>query len=192
MPIQRLMAAARMTAPIPAAARMRRLLWTAIQGIPLAATTMGFIRESALRFGAARKDGCVVSDGYVTWVKSGNHRHSINIPSHTHAFSIPSHSHSFSIPSHRHSFNIPSHTHEITQGIYEGTTANKVSIKVDGKAVPVSGNEINIAPYLSTGDGGKILRDTWHEIEITPDKMTRIIVNVFIQLFVNSRGEGDY
>lgn len=138
------------------------------------------------------KDGCVVSDGYVTWVKSGNHRHSINIPSHTHAFSIPSHSHSFSIPSHRHSFNIPSHTHEITQGIYEGTTANKVSIKVDGKAVPVSGNEINIAPYLSTGDGGKILRDTWHEIEITPDKMTRIIVNVFIQLFVNSRGEGDY
>ena len=58
--------------------------------------------------------------------------------------------------------------------------------------MPVSGNEINIAPYLSTGDGGKILRDTWHEIEITPDKMTRIIVNVFIQLFVNSRGEGDY
>lgn len=138
------------------------------------------------------KDGCVVSDGYVTWVKSGNHRHSINIPSHTHGFSIPSHSHSFSIPSHRHSFNIPSHTHEIAQGIYEGTTASKVSIKVDGKAVTVSGNEINIAPYLSTGDGGKILRDTWHEIEITPDKMTRIIANVFIQLFVNSRGEGDY
>lgn len=138
------------------------------------------------------KDGCVVSDGYVTWVKSGNHRHSINIPSHTHGFSIPSHSHSFSIPSHRHSFNIPSHTHEIAQGIYEGTTASKVSIKVDGKTVTVSGNEINIAPYLSTGDGGKILRDTWHEIEITPDKMTRIIANVFIQLFVNSRGEGDY
>lgn len=138
------------------------------------------------------KDGCVVSDGYETWVKSGNHRHTIDLPGHTHRFSVPSHSHSFSIPSHKHSFNIPSHTHEIKQGIYEGTTASKVSIKVDGKAVLVSGNEINIAPYLSTGDGGKILRDTWHEIEITPDKMTRIVANVFIQLFVNSRGEGDY
>ena len=138
------------------------------------------------------KDGCVVSDGYETWVKSGNHRHAIDLPGHTHRFSVPSHSHSFSIPSHKHSFNIPNHTHEIKQGIYEGTTASKVSIKVDGKAVTVSGNEINIAPYLSTGDGGRILRDTWHEIEITPDKMTRIVANVFIQLFVNSRGEGDY
>lgn len=56
----------------------------------------------------------------------------------------------------------------------------------------MAGNEINIAPYLATSDGGKITRNAWHEIEITPDALTRIIANVFIQLFVNSRGEGDY
>lgn len=143
-------------------------------------------------WGGTLEDGSVVSDGYVTWVKSGDHRHVIDIPSHWHNFSVPSHSHSFSIPSHKHSFNIPSHTHEIKQGIYEGTTADNVIIKVDGNTVPVYGNELDIVPYLSTGDGGRILRNTWHEIEITPDKMTRIIANIFIQLFVNSRGEGDY
>ena len=143
-------------------------------------------------WGGTLEDGSVVSDGYVTWVKSGDHRHVIDIPSHWHNFSVPSHSHSFSIPSHKHSFNIPSHTHEIKQGIYEGTTADNVIIKVDGNTVPVNGNELNIVPYLSTGDGGRILRNTWHEIEIAPDKMTRIIANIFIQLFVNSRGEGDY
>ena len=143
-------------------------------------------------WGGTLEDGSVVSDGYVTWVKSGDHRHVIDIPSHWHNFSVPSHSHSFSIPSHKHSFNIPSHTHEIKQGIYEGTTADNVIIKVDGNTVPVYGNELDIVPYLSTGDGGRILRNTWNEIEITPDKMTRIIANIFIQLFVNSRGEGDY
>lgn len=148
--------------------------------------------EQLAIWGGVDKDGNVISAGYVTWVKSGNHRHVIDIPSHWHNFSIPSHSHSFSVPSHRHSFNIPNHIHEIEQGIYEGETASKVTIKVDGNAVLVSGNEVNIAPYLSTGDGGKIQRNTWHEIEITPDKMTRIIANLFIQLFVNSRGEGDY
>lgn len=148
--------------------------------------------ERLALWGGTLEDGSVVSDGYVTWVKSGDHRHVIDIPSHWHNFSVPSHSHSFSIPSHKHSFNIPSHTHEIKQGIYEGTTADNVIIKVDGNTVPVNGNELNIVPYLSTGDGGRILRNTWHEIEITPDKMTRIIANIFIQLFVNSRGEGDY
>lgn len=148
--------------------------------------------ERLALWGGTLEDGSVVSDGYVTWVKSGDHRHVIEIPSHWHNFSVPSHSHSFSIPSHKHSFNIPSHTHEIKQGIYEGTTADNVIIKVDGNTVPVNGNELNLVPYLSTGDGGRILRNTWHEIEITPDKMTRIIANIFIQLFVNSRGEGDY
>ena len=143
-------------------------------------------------WGGVDENGNVVSDGYVEWVKSGNHDHRVEIPNHRHDFSIPDHYHSFSIPSHSHRFSIPEHTHTIEQGIFEGSTAKKVTIKVDDRNVPVAGNEINIAPYLATSDGGKITRNAWHEIEITPDALTRIIANVFIQLFVNSRGEGDY
>lgn len=143
-------------------------------------------------WGGKDANGNIISDGYVVWVKSGNHKHYVQINAHRHTFEVAPHYHSFSIPAHAHTFSLPGHTHEVKPGIFEGTTAGKVIIKVDGNTVPVNGNELNIAPYLSTGDGGRILRNTWHEIEITPDKMTRIVANVFIQLFVNSRGEGDY
>ncbi len=152
-------------------------------------------------WGGSNEDGLLKGSGYYTWTPSGNHYHSILVPAHRHSFTIPAHRHSFTIPAHSHEFSIPAHSHQITlkdhthkiaHGIYEGETANSVTIKVDGNTVPVSGREINIIKYLSTGDGGKILRDTWHEIEITPNRMTRIVANLFIQLFVNSRGEGDY
>lgn len=152
-------------------------------------------------WGGSNEDGLLYGNGYTTFVMSGNHVHEVMVPAHRHRFYIPAHRHEFTIPAHSHSFSIPAHSHQITlkdhthkiaHGIYEGETATSVTIKVDGKTVPVSGTEINIINYLSTGDGGKILRDTWHEIEITPNKMTRIVANLFIQLFVNSRGEGDY
>ena len=143
-------------------------------------------------WGGSDENGNLIGSGYVEFVKSGDHLHNITIRSHSHDFSVPSHSHSFMIPAHSHSFSIPEHTHEIKPGIYEGTIASMVTIKVDGNEVPVDGTEIDIIKYLSTDDSGKIQRNTWHEIEITPDTMTRIIANVFIQLFVNSRGEGDY
>lgn len=161
-------------------------------------------------WGGVTEDGTVISDGYVGWTPSGNHYHEILIPAHKHSFTVPAHrhsfsigayshkftlaahSHTFSIAAHSHSVTLKDHTHKITHGIYEGETATSVTIKVDGKTVPVTGGEIDIIKYLSTGDGGKILRDTWHTIEITPNKMTRIVANLFTQLFVNSRGEGDY
>lgn len=156
------------------------------------------------------EDNLLVGNKYVTWVPSGNHYHEILIPDHNHRFTVPAHRHSFSIGAHSHNFTLAAHshtfsiaahshsmtlkdhTHKITHGIYEGTTATSVTIKVDGNAVPVNGTEIDIIKYLSTGDGGKILRNAWHEIEITPNKMTRVVANLFTQLFVNSRGEGDY
>jgi len=161
-------------------------------------------------WGGSNEEGLLKGSGYVSWVPSGNHYHELYIPSHKHSFTVPAHRHSFSIGAHNHNFTLAAHshtfsiaahshsmtlkdhTHKITHGIYEGETATSVTIKVDGKAVPVTGGEIDIIKYLSTGDGGKILRDTWHEIEITPNKMTRIVANLFTQLFVNSRGEGDY
>lgn len=49
---------------------------------------------------------------------SGNHAHTVDVPSHSHGFniSIPSHSHGFgiSIPNHSHRVTIPSHTHKVT------------------------------------------------------------------------------
>ena len=152
-------------------------------------------------WGGSDENGNLIGAGYATFVMSGNHYHSITVPAHRHSFYIMAHSHDFIVPAHSHEFSIQAHSHVITlsdhthiiqYGIYEGETATSVTIKVDGNAVPVTGGEINIIKYLSTGDGGKILRNTWHEIEITPNKMTRVVANLFTQLFVNSRGEGDY
>lgn len=151
------------------------------------------------------------ADGGTTWFyESGNHSHdlynhghrvdipshthSIDMPSHSHDITIPPHSHSVSIKDHNHDINIPNHTHSIQQGIYQGSTADKVDIKVDGKVILKNTEleEIDIIKHLSTDRGGKIDRNTWHTIEIIPNKLTRIVANVFMQIFTNSRGGGDY
>lgn len=122
------------------------------------------------------------------------HGHDVNIPNHRHDVNIPSHQHNINIPNHQHNVTIPDHIHELEFGIYRGTTANKVTIKIDGKPIPQTnpGEDIDIVKYLSTDGAGKINRNTWHTIEIIPDKMTRIAANVFMQIFTNSRGGGDY
>lgn len=123
-----------------------------------------------------------------------DHQHSVNIPNHTHNVSLPSHTHSINIPNHQHSITLPDHTHDLEFGIYEGTRANSVTIKVDGNTLPTTqpGQDINIIPYLSVDSDGKIQRNTWHEVEIIPDQMTRVLANIFMQIFTNSRGGGDY
>lgn len=120
---------------------------------------------------------------------------SVTLPDHTHTFTIPAHSHSVSIGSHSHSVDIPAHTHDMIHGIYEGTTARTLRITVDGNVVPtnqaVSG-DMDISAYLEKDQDGKITRGTWHEIEITPDQLTRIEANLFAQVFVQSVGGGNY
>ncbi|MGI5949114.1 phage tail protein [Peptoniphilus sp.] len=134
---------------------------------------------------------------YSQWVEFyqvQSHSHGFRLPDHTHSISISPHSHSFSIriPDHSHSVTIPGHTHEQKHGIYEGSRANSCYLKVDGQTVYNYSKEVNIIPYLSKDDGGKIQRGTWHTVEIIPDRLTRINANIFIQLFTNSRGGGDY
>lgn len=122
------------------------------------------------------------------------HEHTVEIEPHTHSvsFSIPSHTHSISIGSHSHSFSIPDHTHQIEYGIYQGGSANSAYLVVDGTQVNTSEREVDIIPYLRKSDDGKITRGSWHTVEIVPNNLTRISANLFIQLFVNSRGRGDY
>ncbi len=145
-------------------------------------------------------------------VTIGSHRHTVSVPSHTHSFtiqahthsiSIPAHSHSvtiqahthtISIPAHSHSVTIPPHVHDIEFGIYVGTTANSISLRVDGKNISTVSDisNIDIINYLATDKGGRITRDTWHKLEIIPDRRTRISAYLFLDIFTNSRGGGDY
>ena len=123
-----------------------------------------------------------------------SHEHTVEISPHSHSisFSIPSHTHSINIGSHSHSFSIPDHTHQIEYGIYQGGSANSAYLIVDGTQVNTAEREVDIIPYLKKSDDGKITRGSWHTVEIVPNNLTRISANLFIQLFVNSRGRGDY
>lgn len=119
----------------------------------------------------------------------------ITIPAHSHVFETSDHTHRVSVPEHTHNVTLGDHTHEIVHGIYEGSTASAVTLKVDGVAVPadaVTSDEMDIVAYLAKDEDGKITRGTWHEIEIVPDDLTRIEANLFVQTFVQSVGGGDY
>lgn len=151
---------------------------------------------------------------YYTEGSSGNHSHSVTIPSHTHSVSIPSHTHDFDVPNHSHSVTIPNHshnvtipdhtheielpdhTHEVLPGIYQvDVQATRVTVKVDGNVVPVtstSGSDIDIIPYLAKTEGGQIRRGEWHEVEITPNNLARINVNIISRLFISSHIGGNY
>ncbi len=129
--------------------------------------------------------------------------HSHDLNAHTH--SIPAHVHSIDhqhqLPAHRHevaghthAVEVAAHSHGNIYGIYTGTTASTATLKVDGveRVVDMRGaDEVDVTQYLAMQDG-RITRGTWHEIEIIPDALTRIEANLFVQLFVQSRGGGDY
>ncbi|MCM3032834.1 phage tail protein [Niallia sp. MER 6] len=132
------------------------------------------------------------------------HSHSVTVPAHTHNFSVPAHTHSVSVPAHTHNVTIPAHTHELTLpnhthdiefGIFElDESATSVQIVVDGNTVPftaTSGNLIDLIPYLDIDSNGKVNRG-WHTIQIKPNKLARITAQVFSQVFLQSRGGGDY
>jgi phage minor structural protein len=130
-----------------------------------------------------------------TYGASGDHTHTVTVPAHTHSFSVPNHSHEVTVPNHSHNLTLPDHTHEILYGIFEGETPTAVTVKVDGNVIPslgVNENDIDIIPYLSKDSEGKINRGTWHEVTITPNKMGRITANIATQLFLQSRGGGNY
>jgi phage minor structural protein len=128
------------------------------------------------------------------------HTHSVNTPAHTHSVSIPAHTHTvnINIPSHTHDMNHthsttqPAHTHPITYGIYEGGKATSVTLKVDGKTVAFTGSQIDVAKNFAVDGGGNITRGTYHEIQIIPDKLTRITANLTVQMFIQSEGGGNY
>ena len=140
----------------------------------------------------------------VTPTTSRNGGHAHDIESHTHKYShwhlvtvtvnIPAMT--FDLEAHSHTVSIPEHTHELTYGVYEGSRAGSITLVVDGVAVPAEAmgtdRELDVAAYLRKNDDGKVTRGAWHEIEFTPDGITRITADLFFQVFIQSRGAGDY
>lgn len=118
--------------------------------------------------------------GSVTFVSSGRHAHSVQV-AHTHDVNVPNHTHTVNVPSHSHYFSLPSHSHGIIYGIYHGSTASGIGIKVNGVDVtanlggPFSSDQtnLNIAPYLTIGG--------WNTIELSASGLGRIDATVFIQ-----------
>lgn len=120
--------------------------------------------------------------------------HTHNIGPHVHGMDhthqIGSHTHGMD-----HTHHISSHSHGIQYGIFQGPMPTVVTVKVDGNVVPsVSANEddIDIVPYLAKDAEGKITRGAWHTVEVIPNNLGRIVANVNSQIFVQSRGGGDY
>jgi len=122
------------------------------------------------------------------------HEHSVTIPNHSHSVTVPNHSHAVTIEAHSHNVTIPDHTHEIEFGIFQGTTAQSISIRVDNNTVLLPPDQnldhIDARPFLRTGSGGRIARGNWHRLEIVPDQMTRIAAWLFLRFTTNSRGGG--
>ena len=105
---------------------------------------------------------------------------------------------SFNLSGHSHSVSVPSHSHEIEYGVFEaGGNASSLSVYADGNLVPGgqdSGRrgEVDVAAYLSKDADGKVQRGTWHTIRFTPSGNARIVADLFFQVFIQSRGAGDY
>jgi phage minor structural protein len=133
----------------------------------------------------------VSGGGTATFLQHGGHTH--DMYSHSHYID---HLHDVAIPDHTHSVTLPDHVHGIEYGIFEyPDLPAEVVIAVDGNIVPItstSGTNINIIPYLAAGVDGKVTRDAWHEIKITPNDLGRIRANVVSQIFIQSRGGGNF
>ena len=122
-----------------------------------------------------------------------SHTHRVSIPSHSHSFQVGAHTHSVSIPSHTHSVSIPDHTHGIEQGIFEFGGASGATIWVNGQEKGAMGtdHDVDLTEWL-LNDDGKIDRGRWHKVEVVPDDLAYVTIDIYIQGFVQSRGGSTY
>lgn len=123
-----------------------------------------------------------------------DHTHNITIENHTHDITIESHTHSVTIEDHTHDITIPGHGHEIDAGIYTFGSPSSFSIKVNDNIVmncEDKTTEVDITSYLA--DKNKTIpRGSWMSIEIIPNDLSYISLDMFVQGFVQSRGDKTY
>ena len=154
-------------------------------------------------YGGVNESGAVIADGYRAWVPSGAHvhpahshtipahSHTTTIPGHSHRATIPDHAHTLTIPGHDHKVTIPAHSHNITPGIYQYGDPQKFGLYVNGvKKADFSGKtaELDITDLL-TGSDNMIPRGSWLSLEIRPDDLAYISIDLIVQGFIQSRGD---
>lgn len=128
------------------------------------------------------------------FVWSGDHQHRIYTKDHTHQFvlSLPDHTHSIKIRDHQHRMTLQDHKHDIEFGIFKRYgDITSFDIKVNGKyRKTVSGKdgEIDLTELL-LNKKNVISRGTWHSIEIVPNELAYVSIDLFFQGFVQSRGD---
>lgn len=156
-------------------------------------------------YGGKDENGNVIAAGYETFVESGahshgehdhtftipRHSHDVEIDDHTHRVTIPAHTHDITIPGHSHKVTIPAHEHKITPGIFEYGSPKNFSLYINGtKKADFSGStaELDITAFLVDSDN-MIPRGSWLSLEVRPDDLAYISIDLIIQGFIQSRGD---
>ena len=133
--------------------------------------------------------------GGKNWVPSGAHthpEHTHTVQDHSHSVTIPSHSHNVTIPAHSHDVTIPAHGHEITPGIYFYGNPKRFDVYVNNRlraSVEKVDEELDLTPYLVDEDSKLIPRGQWLSVEIRPDDLAYASIDLYVQGFVQSRGD---
>lgn len=119
------------------------------------------------------------------------HQHRVTLSDHTHRVDIPNHQHNFTIPGHGHTVPIPAHDHQITPGIFEFGNPQSFALYVNGeKRADFTGRtaEMDLTAHLA-GQDGRIPRGQWLSLEVRPDDLAYVSLDLIIQGFVQSRGD---
>lgn len=162
-------------------------------------------REKLAVYGGKDENGNVIAAGYATFIESGahshgehdhtftipRHSHDVEIDDHSHRVTIPAHTHDITIPGHSHKVTIPAHEHKITPGIYEFGNPQNFSLYINGtKKADFSGTtaELDITAFLVDSDN-MIPRGSWLSLEVRPDDLAYISIDLIIQGFIQSRGD---
>ena len=156
-------------------------------------------------YGGKDANGNVIADGYATFIESGahshgehdheitipRHNHEVEIDDHSHKVTIPAHTHDITIPGHYHKVTIPGHEHKITPGIFEYGNPQNFSLYVNGeKKADFAGRnaELDITAFL-VGSDNMIPRGSWLSLEVRPDDLAYISIDLIVQGFIQSRGD---
>ena len=119
------------------------------------------------------------------------HSHTVNIQPHQHSLTIHSHTHDFTIPGHIHQVEVPAHAHEITPGIYTYGNPQRFGLYVNGeKKADFEGRdaELDITSLL-VGDDHMIPRGNWLSLEVRPNDLAYVSMDLIVQGFIQSRGD---
>lgn len=119
------------------------------------------------------------------------HQHRITLYDHTHRVDVPAHQHGFSISGHAHEVTVPGHAHDITPGIFEFGDPQGFALYVNGeRRGEFQGRtaEVDLTAHL-VGKDGRIPRGRWLDMEIRPNDLAYVSLDLIVQGFVQSRGD---